>query len=90
MSHVLVAVATSPSGGHGSSSPIGFIIVGIGFILIGGMNAISPGLGFRLNRWQYKNKEAWQPSNAALVVARITGCIAVVIGIVLLILAATR
>ena len=88
--HVVAAVAPASHSGHGSKSPIGFLIVGIAFILIGGANLVNPSLSYRMNRWQYKNKEAWEPSNAALVAARIGGGVAVVVGIALLVVAATR
>lgn len=90
MLHVVTALASTHSSGKGSKSPVGFIIVGILFILIGGMNLLKPDLSYRMNRWQYKNKQAWEPSSSALVVARIGGAIAVIVGIVLLVVAATR
>lgn len=58
---------------------------GIVFAAIGAMNVINPRFAFRMNRWQYKNKEAFEPSNGALVMARVTGVIAIGVGIALLI-----
>ncbi|AMM18953.1 hypothetical protein AX769_00880 [Frondihabitans sp. PAMC 28766] len=58
---------------------------GVVFAAIGAMNVVNPRMAFRMNRWQYKNKEAFEPSNAALVMARVTGCIAIAVGIGLLV-----
>jgi len=86
--HLLAAAATST--GKGKAGPLPFVLFGIAFILIGGLNLAKPDLSYRMNRWQYKNKEAWEPSNAALVLVRIGGALAVVIGIVLVIVGANR
>ena len=87
MLHVLAVSTAGHSGGGGKA---GFIIFGIIFALIGLLNAVKPDLSYRMNRWQYKNKQAWEPSNGALVLARIGGCIAVVVGIVLVVVGANR
>jgi uncharacterized membrane protein HdeD (DUF308 family) len=58
---------------------------GIVFAAIGIMNVVNPRMAFRMNRWQYKNKAAFEPSDAALVMARVTGAIAIAVGIALLI-----
>lgn len=82
--------AVPPTSSGGSHSAIGFLVVGIAFVLIGGLQVIKPDLNYRLTRWQYKNKQALEPSRAALIAARATGALIVVVGIVLLVLAATR
>ncbi len=84
---MLAAVATSNGGSH---SAVGFLIVGIAFVVIGGLQVFKPDLSYRLSRWQYKNKDALQPSNAALIAARVAGAVAVVVGIVLFVIAATK
>ena len=84
----MMAVATS--GHNGGGGKAGFIIVGIFFVLVGLLNVVKPDLSYRMNRWQYKNKQAWEPSNAALVAARVGGCVAVVIGIVVVVIGARR
>lgn len=86
---MLTAIAPGTSGG-GSHSAVGMFAVGIFFILVGGVQVLKPDLTYRMNRWQYKNKEAFQPSNAGLIVARVAGAVAVVIGIVLVVVAANK
>lgn len=93
MLHVLLAAGTAPATGRssgGSGGKIAFIIFGIVFVLISLLNVLKPDLSFRMNRWQYKNKEAWEPSNGALIAARVSGCIGVVVGIVLIVVGLNR
>lgn len=86
---MLTAVPATTSNG-GSHSATGLLVVGIAFIVIGGLQLLKPDLSYRLSRWQYKNKNALQPSNAALLVARVAGGIAVIVGIVLIVVAANK
>jgi hypothetical protein len=59
-----------------------FKLVPILFIIIGVLNVLFPRMAWYFNAgWQFKNAE---PSTAALVVARIGGVIAIIIGILLL------
>lgn len=91
MWHALAMVTPANSGGgKGGSSPLGFVVIGIVFILFGSLNLFKPDLAYRMRRWQYKNKEAWEPSNSALAVTRFFGGVAVIAGIVFLVIAATR
>jgi hypothetical protein len=56
--------------------PFGIVFTGIGI-----MNAVDPRLAFRMRMWQFKNTDALQPSDAALVIGRVMGVIAIIIGI---------
>jgi hypothetical protein len=66
------------------------IFFGLALLVIGALNAVKPDFTYRMNRWQYKNKDAFEPSSAALVVTRVGGVIALVAGVVVIIVAATR
>jgi hypothetical protein len=59
-------------------------------VVIGATDVLHPQFAFRVNRWQYKNKQAFEPSTAGLVVARIGGAVFVVIGIVCFVIAVTK
>lgn len=57
-------------------------LVPILFIILGAVNIIFPRFSWYMGvGWQFKNAE---PSAAAIVVARVTGVIAVIVGILLL------
>jgi hypothetical protein len=45
---------------------------------------------FRMNRWQYKNKDAFEPSQAGLNVARVFEAVFVIIGITCFVIAITK
>jgi membrane protein YdbS with pleckstrin-like domain len=60
--------------------PFGIVFAGIGV-----MNLVNPRLSFRINQWQYKNKKALEPSDGALVLARVTGAVAAIVGIALVV-----
>ena len=79
-----------PHGNSGHNSNTGLIIFGVALIVIGGLHALKPDLTWRMSRWQYRDKNAMQPSNAALIGLRITGTLAAVAGVVLLIIGASR
>jgi uncharacterized membrane protein YidH (DUF202 family) len=80
-------LAATDSSHHSS---VGLLVVGIAFILIGGLQAVNPSISWRASRWQYKNKQALEPSAAGLLAVRIGGLIALVVGIVLIVVGATR
>jgi uncharacterized membrane protein YidH (DUF202 family) len=82
----LLSVSSSSNGHDG---PVGLLIFGIVLVAIGLFHSIKPDLGWRMSRWQYRNRRALEPSAAALVVTRVIGVIAVVVGVVLIIVAAT-
>jgi uncharacterized membrane protein YidH (DUF202 family) len=75
--------AGSNSNGHTNHWVLA--LIGVFFVLIGGMNALKPQTAWRANRWQYKNKDALEPSAAGLMMSRVVGAVFVVIGIVMII-----
>ncbi|MGI8761902.1 MAG: DUF6199 family natural product biosynthesis protein [Jatrophihabitantaceae bacterium] len=83
--HQLSAPATASSGG--SHSPIARLVIGVLFVVVGVAQAAKPDLAWRMSRWQFKNRDALQPSNAGLVVARVAGTIVTVVGVVLIVFA---
>ncbi|SHH30037.1 hypothetical protein SAMN05443575_3656 [Jatrophihabitans endophyticus] len=87
---IITAVPANTGSHHGTKSPVALIVVGIVFVLIGGFQATRPALMFKANAWQFKNKEAWEPSRAGLIGARIAGAIAVVVGVVVLVIGLTK
>ena len=83
-----LAVPAGHSSGHTTST--GWLIFGIALVVIGGLQAGKPDLGWRMSRWQFRNPEANAPSEAALTFTRVVGALAAVAGVVVVILAATR
>ncbi len=84
-------LARGATGGHGTPRPhvVSFIGAAI-FILFGLLNVVKPDVSWRLSKWQYRNPDALQPSARGLVMARITGAVAVIIGVVFVVVAATH
>lgn len=62
-------------------------VVAVIFLVVGLLNLVKPDVGWRMSRWQYRNSQALQPSAAGLVMARVRGAVAVVIGVVLIVVA---
>jgi hypothetical protein len=84
------AQAVATSNGH-TGGGIWFLLGwSILAVVIGTTNVLNPQLAYRMNRWQYKNKQAFEPSTAGLVVARAVGGLFVVIGIVCFVIAVTK
>jgi uncharacterized membrane protein HdeD (DUF308 family) len=81
------AVATQSHTGGGTWFLLAWSLIAI---VIGSANAVNPQLAYRVNRWQYKNKQAFEPSAAGLMFARAIGGLFVVIGIVCLVVAVTK
>lgn len=84
-----LAVPASTSG-SGHSKPWALILVGVFFVLVGLSQTVYPRLGYRMNRWQYKNPGALEPSAAGLILIRVVGAVFAVIGIVLIVIGATK
>lgn len=75
----LVALIRGPSYGFGGGVLPGLLLMGIGIL-----NLAAPKFGWTLSYgWRYKNAE---PSDAALILRRVTGALTLVIGIVVLFL----
>jgi hypothetical protein len=83
----LLAVA-SASGHHGPRW-LGILIPALvgAFALA---TVINPKLTWKMNRWQYKNPSAMEPSSAALMVTRVVGCITIVVAIVIVVITASH
>ncbi|MHA3703477.1 DUF6199 family natural product biosynthesis protein [Jatrophihabitans sp. YIM 134969] len=76
------------SGGHHTTlGHWGFAVVGALWIVLGGLQAAKPDVGWRMRRWQYRNPAAVQPSDRAVKVTRVAGSVAVVAGIALVVAA---
>ena len=89
---LLAAVPVSPSTGHGhrTNSPWPLLLIGAIFLVVGLVNALNPRLQYRARSWQFKNKEAQEPSDLALVVARVFGAFFAVVGVVVIVIGFTR
>lgn len=91
MSTTATVLAIASAGGNGRShSGLYPLIIGIVFVATGVLNAVDPRLQWRMRSWQYKNKEALEPSDTALTVGRVVGVIAVGVGIVLIVVGITK
>ena len=87
----LAATSAVGSGGHGGSkSGVPTLVIGILFVVLGSINATNPRLQWRMRSWQFKNKQAQEPSDAALKVARVTGALFAIIGVVLIVVGITK
>ena len=85
MGTVLAAGST-----HGNGKYVGFLVVGILWIVIGGVQVAYPQLGWRMNSWQFKNRNALEPSAAGLTFRRAIAGVIVVAGVALVIFALTK
>ena len=73
-------------GGISHGSLVAWAIVLGGFIILVGLAMVAkPDLGWKMRRWQYRNPEAWEPSDAGLAMARLGGVITIISGIVLMV-----
>lgn len=94
MSALTAVVLAAPAGGGGahggSKSGVFPLIIGILFIVVGLVNATNPRLQWRMRSWQYKNKEAQEPSDLALKVSRFAGALFAIIGVVLVVVGITK
>lgn len=84
------AAAAATSGSHSGGGAWFLLAWSIFAVVIGTTNVLHPQFAYRMNRWQYKNKQAFEPSAAGLVVARLVGALFVVIGIVCFVIAVTK
>lgn len=84
-----VAPAPPPSGHSGHAPWFFYLVVGL-IILIALAQIARPDLAWRMNRWQYKNKQALEPSAAGLLAARLTGVAVVIVGIVMIVVVANH
>ncbi len=73
---------------HASAIPT--LVIGIIMALTGVLNVAKPGWNYKMQRWQFKNKQAFETSDAALRMYRITGAVAVVVGIVLIVIGISK
>jgi hypothetical protein len=90
---VLLAAAPPPpsgGGGHKTNSPWPLFLIGAVFLIIGLVNLLNPGLQYRMRSWQFKNKEAQEPSDLALKVGRAFGALFAIIGVVLVVIGFTK
>ncbi|TDP98090.1 DUF6199 family natural product biosynthesis protein [Labedaea rhizosphaerae] len=92
--HLLQAIMAGPAApgtpGDGSSpNHSADFIIGAAALVGGVANMIRPDLAYKLSKWQFRNPEAVAPSDKALLLTRIGGCFAAVVGIVFLVLGFT-
>ncbi|UIJ34319.1 DUF6199 family natural product biosynthesis protein [Allobranchiibius sp. GilTou73] len=80
---MLSLISASTTHHHPGAQLLG---AGIALFLIGGINSLKPDWGYRMRRWQFKNKQAFEPSAAGLRVTRIIGTVMSLIGLVLIII----
>jgi hypothetical protein len=73
VSALLLAVPATGGGHGGSKSGVFPLIIGVLFVIVGSLNVVNRQLSWRMRSWQYKNKEAQEPSDLALKVARVGG-----------------
>jgi uncharacterized membrane protein YidH (DUF202 family) len=78
----LAAIPLAASSAHGHSW---LWVFGIVLIAIGSLHAVNPAISWRMSRWQYRDKQALEPSAAGLLAIRVSGVISVAIGVALLI-----
>ncbi len=78
-----LAVVSSGSGGGGNK--VVFAVIAVVVIAGGILQAVRPDVGWKMSRWQFKNKDALEPSNAGLTAARVVGAVVAVVGIVILV-----
>ncbi len=83
---VVLARGGAPTSSGTQSHIVDFIAAAL-FLAAGLLNLVKPDVGWRMSRWQYRNQQALQPSAAGLVVARVSGAVAVVVGVVLIVFA---
>jgi hypothetical protein len=57
---------------------------------IGLLHVARPELSWQMSRWQYRNRQALEPSAAGLMAIRIGGGIAAIAGVVVLIIGISR
>jgi hypothetical protein len=87
---VLAATTPATTGSSGQSKPWVLIVFGVIIALFGLVQATNPHLIWRMNRWQYKNPDANEPSGSAFKVMRVVGAIAFVVGIVVIVIGITK
>lgn len=91
MLDVMAAMAPGGSSGGGSQgAPWLFFIVGPLAIIAGIAFMVKPKLQWKMNRWQYKNPAAMEPSAKGLVMIRVSGAFFAIIGAVLVFVAVTK
>lgn len=77
--------AAAPTAHHTGGSWL-FVVFAV---LIGGLAvamAINPKLQWKMNRWQYKNAAAMEPSRAGLLMTRATSSVVAVVAVVFLVI----
>ncbi|MGN6607159.1 MAG: DUF6199 family natural product biosynthesis protein [Jatrophihabitans sp.] len=79
--------AHGSSGGHGTTWAW---VAGPVFIVVGLLFVARPQLQWQWNRWQYKHPDAMEPSAAGLRLVRGIAVVFVIVGVVLLVVAATH
>lgn len=81
---------TGNNNGDGTSNPWIFWLVAAVILVAGVVTLVKPDLVWRMNRWQYKDKNALEPSRAGLIAQRASGGLMVGFAIFFAIFAATR
>ena len=84
-----LASAVASSDHHRHGSVVFYVVIGV-IMVLAAAQVVNPRLGWQARRWQYKNADALEPSHAALLASRLTGVAALVIGIVIIVVVASR
>lgn len=86
MLHHQVPLLSMAGPAHGSAGSWFFVVIAL-FITGAAITlAINPKLQWKMNRWQFKNPQALEPSNAALVMTRIVACVISVVAVVFVVI----
>ncbi len=67
-----------------------FILVAACIFCIAIALVINPKLQWRMNRWQFKNPQAMEPSKAGLIGIRVGAAVAAVVAVVFVVIGTTR
>ena len=86
----LVPLAVPAGHSGGSSNPVAFYVIGSVIVVLGIVFFAKPEWQWKSTRWQFKNPDAMEPSAKGLAARRVSAGIVAVVGIVMLVVAATR
>ena len=77
--------STSSSGGHHGPGWL-FVLISVLILAFAITLVINPKLQWKMNRWQFKNPAATEPSSAGLVGIRISSAVVAVVAVVFLVI----